>query len=339
MRIFCTLCLCFLFMGTAWAAPSLLDLDSWQLPSETDSVKKEAASVQPAAEPQPAAQPKPVAKTKTSTKSKSRSTKAPSKAATGDEIKIEMAGNSNYISVGNSYDPNEIPVMRRTQQQLAKRLTNMSRFYLIFNADRVAAIDGYLTSSNGARYAFVSFGEETGPFRKFLFEPDGSQHFIAVTDNVAGLLDLNATYQINMGLHEEALRQAFPQAVATVVEDVKNNKTYHLYQINDSWFLVFDNSSLVKQFATAQELEEFSQQIAVSNAALTAKPLPLPTPPPHKHPRKALIEGGTIEDKINLPQVNNPEDYKVETPPLIPSGPKAGTVLLRDIDGKYMNNK
>lgn len=334
-------------MGTALAKPSLLDLDSWQLPPEPDPVKKEAVPAQPAAEPKPSTESKPIAKPKASAKSKSRATKAPAKENAGDEIKIEMTGTSNYVSVGDSQDPNEIPVMRRTQQQLAKRLTNTSRFYLIFNADRVAAVDGYLTAPNGARYAFVSFGEETGPFRKFLFEPDGTQQFIAVTDNVAGVLELNAIYQINMGLHEEALHQAYPKAVATVVEDVKNNKKYHVYQIEDTWFLVFDNSSLVKQFSAAEELEEFTQQIVASNAALAPQPMPVPpppVPPEHrkrsaKHRLKALITGGTTEDKMYLPQVNNPEDYKVDVPPLVPSGPQAGTVLLRDVDGKYMNNK
>ncbi len=319
--------------GPVWAAPSVTDLDSWQLP-----------------EPEPA---KPVV-----TPARPHVPAGPQSVDNEPEFKVEMTGSSYYTAAKNTQDPDEIPVLRRSAAQLAKRLANKGRFYVLLNANVVSTQDNIITAKDGTRYAYVRFGKDGSTYRKFLFEAGGDQKLVAVADSVPDVLQLNARYGVNIGPTENDFKRAYPKAIVTTVKNEQENKEYHSYQIDGPVFLIFENEKLVQQFARANELAAFMQTIGAANTGVAAQQAKEQTELErvrleeqarrnrnrHRHParppHKALIEGGTVEDQMYLPRVNNPERYQgADLEPLTPRGPEAGTVLMRDVDGKYMNNK
>lgn len=330
MKKFYTLLLA-VIAGPVWAVPSVTDLDSWQLP-EPEPVKHVAAP----------------ARTRVQAK--------PQPANDEPELIVEMGGGA-YTAATNTQDPDEIPVMRRSATQLARRLANKGRFYVLLNANVVSTQDSTITAKDGTRYAYVRFGKDGSTYRKFLFEAGGDQKLVAVADSVPGVLQLNARYGVNIGPTETDFKRAYPTATVTVVKNEQENKEYHSYQIEGPVFLIFENGKLVQQFAQAEELAAFMQTIGAANTGVAAQQAKEQTELEkarleeqakhnrrHRHSsgtrHKALVEGGTLEDQMYLPHVADPERYKDrELPPLTPSGPKAGTVLMRDVDGKYMNNK
>lgn len=327
MKKFYTLLLAVL-AGPVWAAPSVTDLDSWQLP-EPEPVKPVVAPARPRVK----AKPQPV--------------------NDEPELIVEMGG---AYRATNTQDPDEIPVMRRSATQLARRLANKGRFYVLLNANVVSTQDSTITAKDGTRYAYVRFGKDGSTYRKFLFEAGGDQKLVAVADSVPGVLQLNARYGVNIGPTENDFKRAYPNATVTVVKNEQENKEYHSYQIEGPVFLIFENGKLVQQFAQADELAAFMQTIGAANTGVAAQQAKEQTELEkarleeqakhnrHHHSsgtrRKALVEGGTLNDQMYLPQVTHPEHYQgADLPALTPSGPKAGTVLMRDVDGKYMNNK
>ena len=346
MRNFYTFLLCMLTVSL-WAVPSVTDLDSWQLPDPEP--KPVATSVARLVAKQPAAKQK----------------VAPSK-KTGKEITIEMTGTPSYRSASTTHDPSEIPVMRRSAAQLEKTLADKGRFYVLFNANVVSTIDTSLTGKDGTRYAFVQFGRDGENYRKFLFEGQGNQRLLAVADDVPGIVRLNTHYQINMPISEKDFKKAYPKAELTVAENEQDKKTYNTYQINGPVFFVFAGGKLTGQFSQKAELSDYLKSV---NAKLPEVPVvqqeKSSLPPqeqewersrrqqPGRHgrnspedwerhhpypPSKALVEGGTVNDRMNLPHVADPSAYNgPDLPPMIPSGLPSGAILIRDVDGKYMN--
>lgn len=348
MRNFYTFLLCMLTVSL-WAVPSVTDLDSWQLPDPEPEPKPVAASVA-----------RPVAKQKV----------APSKKG-GKEITIEMTGSPSYRSASTTHDPNEIPVMRRSAAQLEKTLADKGRFYVLFNANVVSSIDTSLTGQDGTRYAFVQFGQDGDNYRKFLFEGQGNQRLLAVADDIPGVVRLNTRYKINMPISEKDFKKAYPKAELTVAKNEQEKKTYNTYQINGPVFLVFADGKLTGQFSKKGELSDYLQSV---NAKLPEVPViqqeqSFPTPEeqewernhrqqPGRHgrhghfpedweqhrsgsnrpPSKALVEGGTVKDRINLPHVADPSAYNgADLPPMTPSGLPSGAILIRDVNGQYTN--
>lgn len=313
-----------------WAAPSFTDLDSWQLPEEPQPVAKPTAPAQPTVRP-------------------------PSKTTSSEEeLKVEITNGQSYAAATSTQDPDEIPIMRRSAAQLTKRLAGKSRFYVLFNANVVSTQDSVIRAKDGTRYAFVRFGKDGDAYRKLVFEAGGDQKLVAVADDVPSVLRINNMLKINIGPTENDFKKAYPAATVNVVKNEQENKEYHSYQIDGPIFLIFESGKLAQQFTNADELSAFMQTIGAANTGVAAQQAKEKTQLEkvrldrqarwarhHRLPAsKALVEGGTLQDKMYLPQVANPAAYKGATlPPLTPSGPKAGTVLMRDVDGKYINNK
>lgn len=322
MKNFYTL---FILLAASVCALSANDLDNWQLPPEP---KPEPTPVQVSA---PKKQP---------TKIKHAD----------DEIVIEMTGTSTVATAATRTDADEIPVFKRTAAQLISRLAGKSRFYVLFNANAVSTFDDTIYADNGARYVLVRYGQEGDNYRKFLFDEGGDQKLLAVADSPATVLAVNKKYNVNIGLTEKEFQQDYPKAVATTVTDAQNNKEYHSYQISGPLFLLFDNGKLAYQFDSAQAFSAYMNTLSAANmgyaaqqaqqqTALEKARLSQTTSTRVEQPTyTTLVVGGTVRAPIYLPVVLSTGTAR-KLPPLKPSGPPAGTVLMRDVDGKYMNYK
>ena len=199
-----------------------------------------------------------------------------------------------------------------------------------------------METPDGTRYAFVRFGKEEGPYRKFLFEGEGDQTLLAVADDLDGTLSIFTRYGVNLEITPQAVQRAYPRVAATALTAADHAGEYTAYVLPDNRYLIFKNKMLERVFPTKEEYDAFTKDLATPKpapvaAVQTVQP-PVAVAPRPRRVRKALVEGGTIEDKMTLPQVTDPSAYDgAPLPPLTPSGPQAGTPLIRDVDGHYMN--
>ena len=137
-------------VATALYATAGNDLDNWQLPPEQQVQKPEVPKIEPP---------------KTSAKPQGKEE---------EEIVIEMSDlATSYAPAATRADANTIYVFKRSAKEHLNRLAGKSRFYVMFNADVVAAYDDIIYTDTGAQYALVRYGQENADnYRKFLFEGD-----------------------------------------------------------------------------------------------------------------------------------------------------------------------
>lgn len=313
MKLFCTL---FLLIAVTLPGLAANDLDNWQLPPEN----KAAANTRRQNQPK------------------------------DDEIVIEMAGTATpYAPAATRTDADEIPVFKRTAAQLINRLAGKSRFYVMFNANVVASYDDTIYADNGAKYALVRYGQEGDNYRKFLFEDGGDQKLLAVADSPASVLAINKKYNVNIGLTEAEFKKSYPNAIFNTVTNAQNNKEYHSYQIAGPMFLLFENGKLAYQFDTPEAFSAYMNTLSAANMGYAAQQAKQQTALAQNRQTQnqgqaqlqttyTLVVGGTARDPIYLPAIISTGTVR-KLPPLKPSGPPAGTVLMRDVDGKYMNYK
>jgi len=315
MKTFYTL---FLLLSVALPAMALDDLDNWELPPEEEEVRKVVVQKQ---------QPK-----------------------SEEEIVIEMAGTTNTVApAATRTDADAIYIFKRTADQHINRLAGKSHFYVLFNADVVASFDDIIYADNGLKYILVRFGQEGDNYRKFLFENGGDQKLLAVADSASSILAINKKYNVNLGLTETEFNKNYPKAVFTPVVNAQNNKEYHAYQIPGPLFVVFEDGKLVYQFANAEAFSAYMNTLSAANMGYAAQQAKQQTQLEKNRQRPAaqpvqqniytpLVVSGTARDPIYLPAIISTGTVR-KLPPLKPSGPPAGTVLMRDVDGKYMNYK
>ncbi len=282
MRLLLTLCVCFLVLPLG-AVPSLTDLDSWQIPEEP-------APQQPA--PKPTPKPKPAA-------------------STGPEIVIEMTDTA-YAPVAKTRDSNEIAVLSRSAEQLAKSLAGKSRFYVLFNANQKAATDTMVEALDGTRYALLLYGQEGKNFRQLLFKYWQDQPLVAVAENKQDQLAIFRDYGVNLGLTEADFRTAYPQAQPKTIEDAKDHTLYHVYKFSDTFLVSFQNDQPVARFTAEKDLASYTDQlqhIEPPQETETEKPqkrsIYAPVIPVAPRPKFSdLVEQGTFLERMQRAQYN-----------------------------------
>ena len=172
---------------------------------------------------------------------------------------------------------------------------------------------------------------------------------LAVADSAASVLAVNKKYNVNLGLTETEFKKSYPRAVFTPVTNAQNGKEYHAYQIAGDSFVVFEDGKLVYQFANAEAFSAYMNTLSAANMGYAAQQAKQQTAlekarhnqaaqPVQPQTTYTLVVGGTARDPIYLPAIISTSTVR-QLPPLKPSGPPAGTVLMRDVDGKYMNYK
>ncbi len=268
-----------LYATAVWTGAVVLNVEDWQLPEEPKPQPVKAPVTKPVARPVPPPD--------------------------GKEITIKLG--AAYTPVSSTTDSSEIAVLKRSAEQLQKRLAGKSRFYVVFNANIKPTLDTIIEIPEGIRYALVRFGQPNGPYRLFLFEADADQKLLAVAQDVEGLLSLNRIYGTSFEVTRKDFTQAFPKVPHKVLPNTKDKKTYHAYQLPGPVFVVFADEQLAEQFMDEPTFTDFANRLQGSGIVQTEEVAPDPeeTPelapvdtPPARQSFKELVRSGTIFERM-----------------------------------------
>lgn len=245
-----------------------------------------------------------------------------------------------------------VDVFAYNASQLAARFNGKTRDDVVRAASAVPAYEATVTAANAVPYHVVRYGKPTQDYRVFVFKSSGQQPLLGVADNMPSVLALNKKYQLTLALAEQEFARRMPQSFMTTVQDVARSATYRVYQ-NGNEFYLFENGLLTRTFTNAQDFSAFMAAITASNSAVTAQQAQQQTvweqaqqvpnaedniPRYYYNSWGGIVVGGPGYG-YRRPHRHTHKKEPVALQPLTPSGPPAGTVLIRDIDGKYMNYK
>ena len=259
-----------------------------------------------------------------------------------------------------------VAVFAYSADQLAARFAGKTRKEVLYTINTVSSKDTTVQSSSGKEYALVRYGKNSDDFRIFLFDFKLPQKLVAVADDVKGVLAMNEKYGLNETLAEKDLSAQAPQTYLTTVTDVANNREYTAYQSGDT-YLLFQNGVLKRTFTDSREFSAYMTTLAAANSSYAAQQAQqqaqleqarLAAEQRRNQPKfvrshsvvptivgTALL-GGLVWGGIHYGRHHHhyrhhpgPRHHARpgHLPPLRPSGPPAGTPLLRGVDGRYMN--
>ena len=265
--------------------------------------------------------------------------KEPSPADPQDEIIIELTGDPDPI-------PDGVNVWGKTEQELTELFKENSREEVLRIVDSVSSADTFLKAADGTKYAYVRYGRDNADYRKFLF--DAKDRFLACADNITTVLRLSLQHHLNMGINEDDFLATFQEkAIFTGLFDFTHSQELQSYQITlentpRPCYLVFENERLTQLFEDEKsyamyvtQLSRANQQWLEQQEKIQKKQLEQIEKEKeeaiHKERQKklkfkALLRGGTLEDRLYLPHVLHPEKYPVE--PLVPNGTIPGTPIF-----------
>ena len=258
-----------------WAAPSLTDLDSWQLPEDPEPAKPAVVEKKPA----------PVEDTR-------------------PELVIDMDGGTTRTRA--TRDVNEITVLNKTVSQLSKQLAGKNRFYVMFNANMTATSDISVKAEDGTRYAVVQYGKEPN-YRACLFKEGVEQPLVSVAGSTTDKLGWYRIYGVNVGLQESDFTKAYPNTSATEIIGKEDNKVYKVYPFEKNFSVIFNDGKPIRHFYSEEELNAFTDQLQgilppeeekpaiVISRRTISKPVEETVKP--KQSFKALVKEGTIAER------------------------------------------
>lgn len=249
------------------------------------------------------------------------------------EIVIEMRGEQTApVKTVSIWDKNAL--------QLTRLFRGKDRTHVLYSVENVSTKDDILRSSNGTEYAFVRYGTNDGDYRKFLFKAEDPQTFVACAANLKDVLAVNLKYGVNMGVSlKDFLRVYGGTAQASALEDETAGKTLSVYKQTYSdvnhktpapYYFVFDGDELTQTLAGekayadyAKKLKEANEKLRAQNKQAQDKAAQLEkqkrNQAARRKPIKALAYGGTAEDQMYMPRVNNPK-FPPPTPSKVPAG-------------------
>lgn len=264
-----------------------------------------------------------------------------------------------------------VAVFAYSADQLAARFAGKTRKEVLYTINTVSSLDTTVTSTSGKEYALVRYGKSSDNFRVFLFEFKLPQKLLAVADDVKGVLALNEKYGINTPLTERDLTAQAPQTFITTITDVANNRQYTAYQSGDT-YLLFQDGILKRTFTDSREFSAYMTTLAAANSSYAAQQAQEQTQleqarlaAERANQRTVVrtsyvpavletaIVGGVVLGGIHYarhhrhhphyarPVFPSPSHHHARPgylPPLRPSGPPAGTPLIRDVNGRFMNH-
>ncbi len=255
------------------------------------------------------------------------------------EIVIEMHGAKTVpVKTVSLWDKNAL--------QLTRLFRGKDRTHVLYSVENVSTKDDILRSTSGKEYAFVRYGSDDGDYRKFLFKAEDPQTFVACAANLKDVLAVNLKYGVNMGISLKDFLRGYGQtAEVSALADETNGKTLSVYKQTYSdvnhktpapYYFVFDGNALIQTLAGTKDYNAYVNKIEEANAALKAKNkasqekaalekqkrAEAARAQNRRQPIKALAYGGTAEDQMYMPRVNNPK-----FPPPQPSKIPAGTPM------------
>ncbi|MDD7578405.1 MAG: hypothetical protein PUK24_02525 [Elusimicrobia bacterium] len=249
------------------------------------------------------------------------------------EIVIEMRGEQTApVAAVSIWDKNAL--------QLTRLFRGKDRSHVLYSVENVSTKDDILRSDNAKEYAFVRYGTNDGDYRKFLFKAEDPQTFVACAANLKDVLAVNLKYGVNMGVSlKDFLRVYGGTAQASALEDEPAGKTLSVYKQTYSdvnhktpapYYFVFDGDELIQTLAGEKAYADYAKKLTEANEKLRAqnkqaqdKAAQLEkqkrNQAARRKPIKALAYGGTVEDQMYMPRVNNPK-FPPPTPSKVPAG-------------------
>ena len=259
-----------------------------------------------------------------------------------EEIIIEMHGTPDNL-------PDGISVWEKNCSQLTRLLRGKTREYALYRITSVSSYDDILHTPSGKKYALVRYGSEDGDFRKLLFHAKDPQHFIACASNATEVIALQKKYDLQVGLHLKTFLKTYGEtATLSNLVDEKNRKIYPAYRVvfsspfakvPDVRYFLFDDEMLVRTFASEDAFFEFMNKLSKQNKEVSLareqqqkeklaqeeKKRQERLKQQNRPVRKALVSGGTVEDRMYMPRAVN----ATPLPPLTPGKTPAGTPEIR----------
>lgn len=246
------------------------------------------------------------------------------------EIIIEMHG-TKVVPV------KTVSIWDKNALVLTRLFRGKDRTHVLYSVENVSTKDDILRAKNGKEYAFVRYGSNDGDYRKFLFKAEEPQTFVACAANLKDVLAVNFKYGVNMGVSLKDFLRVYGQtAQLSTLEDIISGKTLSIYKqtysdINHKtpapYYFVFDGDELISTFTSEKDYNAYAEQVKNSGE----KPQPqnqqgqvqqrkqTTRQNKRRQPIKALAYGGTVEDQMYMPRVNNPK-FPPPTPSKIPAG-------------------
>lgn len=232
-----------------------------------------------------------------------------------------------------------ITIWDKTAPQLANLLRNKTRTYALYSIENVSTKDGIIQSENGQKYAFVQYGSDSADYRKFIFLPQDPQTFVAAAADAADVLAIHKKYGVNLGLTKAAFLKLYPvQSTQTDITDEATGITLEIFRASYTdadnktphtrWF-AFENGKLSRTFESQEAFNKFQHDQASANLKTQEARLKQQQAQVEQQrlqnqkdaqklrrrrpPFKALVSGGTLQDRMYMPRVL-PPPAKPEAP-------------------------
>ncbi len=258
---------------------------------------------------------------------------ATAQAAPEPEIVIEMHGESSSPRQG-------ISVWNKNARQLTRLFRGKDKTYVLYQVENVSSADRIIRAQNGKRYAYVRYGSDDGDYRKFLFQAQDPQTFVACAADIADVLAVNLKYGVNLGVsRSDFLRTYESRATLTNLLDKATNKTYSDYRLEYTdinhptpvpTYFVFEGNSLKDTLSGEKAFTEYTTKLSQANKALAKQEKEAQTAreqagqqtrqKQQRPTRKALVSGGTVTDQAYMPRAVNATPLPALTPSKIPAG-------------------
>lgn len=221
------------------------------------------------------------------------------------EIVIELTGSPSAPAAKNG-----IEIWDKNCRQLAKLLNEKTREYALYQITNVSTKDNNIWAADGTRYRFVQYGKDAN-YRKFLFRAKEPQTFVACAANTEESLDMTFEYQVDIGLTETEFLETYAAQASSVYLPIDDGQT--LYQIpgkdKNPQFVRFVQGKPAARFDQAQANQFIQQEQQRIKQLAKDKQKAREQEAKKKRrnaSRTALLEGGTLYDRMYMPRVITP---------------------------------
>ncbi len=261
-----------------------------------------------------------------------------------------------------------VAVLAYSADELAAKFNGQNRKQIVTAISTVPTYEQTFTAPDGTEYEVVRYGKMSDEYRVFLYQFKWPQILVGVADSPKGVLAFNEKYQINIPLSQQDMTRRMRSPMITTVTDVANNIEYQAYQ-NGNEFYLFQNGLLVQTFDNAQDYAAFMAALTASNSSYAAKQAQEQTAleqaqlnqQNNRYTRTyyygpslgTVVVGGVLWNSLR--HRHHHPAHRPAPPPapryhphhprpggrmpaLRPSGPAAGTPLIRDVNGKFMHH-
>ena len=225
------------------------------------------------------------------------------------ELVIEMTGTPSKNIPGHS-------IWNKNARELTRLFRGKTKEYVLQTIDAFAAQEKVLTATDGTKYRLVAYGQDARDYRKFLFRYNEPQTFVTCAANAEDIMAIFQRYGVNLGVRKTDLLKTYPSSKKE--EDITNGTTsltvYKLpaaklpLKASQDLVAVFENNQLVELFDGQESFEKYKKTLEPAPEVSSPKTAPQAVaaqPQPKKNkPYKALVSGGTLNDRMYMPHVN-----------------------------------